>query len=316
MDSTLDCLVIGGGPAGLTAAIYLARFHLRVAVVDAGNSRAATIPRTRNHAGYPDGIAGAELLGRMAEQARRFGAAIVPGEVGQLARTGDGFTAAAAAQAWTARTVLLATGVVNQRPPMAPDAHDEALARGLLRYCPICDGFEASDARIGVIGTGEHGSAEALFLRSYSGDVTLVAPDGPHAFAPEERARLVRLGLRLVDGPCGPLVITGDAIRLIAGTAALAFDTVYPALGSRILSQLATGLGAAVTQEGCLEVDRHQRTSIPGLYAAGDVTAGLDQISNAMGEAARAATAIRNDLDARTPLLREAETGLRRPAAT
>ena len=77
----LDCVVVGGGPAGLTAAIYLARFHLDVRVIDAGNSRAATIPMTRNHAGFPDGIAGADLLDRMRTQARRYGAVLVQAEV-------------------------------------------------------------------------------------------------------------------------------------------------------------------------------------------------------------------------------------------
>jgi thioredoxin reductase (NADPH) len=84
MDEPLDCLVIGAGPAGLTAAIYLARFRLALAVVDSGQSRAATIPRTNNHAGYPQGIPGAELLNRMREQAARFGVEPVQDNVSRL----------------------------------------------------------------------------------------------------------------------------------------------------------------------------------------------------------------------------------------
>jgi len=83
-DADFDCLVIGGGPAGLTAAIYLARFHLRVKVIDAGKSRAGLIPLTRNHAGFPDGISGRELLERMAAQAQKYGAAIETGRVTRL----------------------------------------------------------------------------------------------------------------------------------------------------------------------------------------------------------------------------------------
>lgn len=89
-DKTLRCLIVGGGPAGLTAAIYLARFHLDVEVVDAGNSRAASIPLTRNHAGFPEGISGPDLLSRMGAQARLYGALISKGRVVSLLKQDDG----------------------------------------------------------------------------------------------------------------------------------------------------------------------------------------------------------------------------------
>src|SRR5580765_1621930 len=136
----LDCLIVGAGPAGLTAAIYLARFHLKLQVVDAGNSRAALIPCTRNHAGFPDGISGAELIERMKEQAQKYGACIETDRVTRLDRIDGGFSAEWGSGSVTARSILLATGVTNRRPPMDESLHAEALARGLIRYCPICDG--------------------------------------------------------------------------------------------------------------------------------------------------------------------------------
>lgn len=305
----LDCLVIGAGPAGLTAAIYLARFHLRVALVDAGQSRAALIPRTHNHAGYPGGIAGTELLRRMREQAAEFGIAVEEGLVERIEREDCVFTAQAEARSWTARAVLLATGVVNDRPPMAPEVHDRALERGLLRYCPVCDGYEASDSRIGVIGTGSRGHGEAMFLRGFSADVTLIAPEGGHELSAEERAELDRCGIVLENGPCGPLRIEGESMIVPLPGGELAFDTVYPALGSLVRSDLALALGARASEDGCIEIDAHQRTSVAGLYAAGDVTRGLDQISHAMGQAGVAATTIRNDLCEQAPLLREDRRG-------
>ncbi|TWH84671.1 thioredoxin reductase (NADPH) [Novosphingobium taihuense] len=304
MEQPLDCLIIGAGPAGLTAAIYLARFHLRIAVIDAGQSRAALIPRTHNHAGYPGGIAGTDLLRLMREQAAEFGVEVQKAKVESLVRKELGLRASADGKEWSARTVLLATGVVNNRPTMADEVHDEALARGLLRYCPICDGYEASDQRIGVIGSGSRGHGEALFMRGFSRDVTLMAPEGEHELEAGERAELERLGVRLVDGPCAPLRIEGDTIVVPTQRETLAFDTAYPALGSVIRSELALALGARATAEGCIEIDAHQRTRVKGLYAAGDVTRGLDQISHAMGQAGVAATAIRNDLCQVSPLLR------------
>lgn len=305
MDEPLDCIVIGAGPAGLTAAIYLARFHLKIRVVDAGQSRAALIPRTHNHAGYPAGIPGTELLGLMREQASRFRVHLAQGLVEKLERRDDEFLVHGSGETLRARSVLLATGVVNNRPPIAPEIHDAALARGLLRYCPICDGYEVTDKRVGVIGTRTHGFNEAMFLRMYTRDVTLIAPDGDHAISDEEQRQLREIGVELVNGPCHPLRVEDDRIFVPTPGGELAFDSVYPALGSVIRSELAVMLGAQASEDGCLVVDDHQRTTVPGLYAAGDVAKGLDQISHAMGEAGVAATTIRNDLSQASPLLRE-----------
>src|SRR5687768_499436 len=178
-DKPLDCLVIGGGPAGLTAAIYLARFHLDILVIDEGKSRAGWIPCTRNHAGFPDGISGKELLEKMRDQAQKYGAKILTERVTKLERdeeTGP-FAATWRSGCVEARTTLLATGVTNRRPDMDEKLHDDALARGLIRYCPICDGYEVTDKKIGVMGSGKHGVAEAIFLRGFTADITLIAPD-------------------------------------------------------------------------------------------------------------------------------------------
>lgn len=299
-----DCIIIGAGPAGLTAAIYLARFHLSIRLFDAGDSRAALIPRTHNHAGYPDGIAGTELLARMLEQAEKYGATRELAEVTALRVIDNGFGVRVGEREYGARSVLLATGVVNHRPDMPDALHDEALQRGLLRYCPICDGYEVTDKRIAVIGTGGHGAREALFLRGYSADVTLIAPDAEHDLEQDHAADLDAGNIKRVDGPCGNYAIEGDRIALDTAHGRLSFDTLYPALGSRIRSSLAVMAGARAAEDGCLEVDDHQRTSIPGLFAAGDVAKGLDQISHAMGEAGVAATTIRNMLDEQRPIRR------------
>jgi thioredoxin reductase (NADPH) len=296
-----DCLIVGAGPAGLTAAIYLARYRLSVAIIDSGQSRAAMIPCTHNHAGFPDGIAGKELLARMRRQAARFGVMIRYGHVAALQhrdgifQTNDGIRA---------HTALLATGVTNRRPQMTDTVHDKAVALGHLRYCPVCDAFEVTDQRVGIIGTGDRGLKEAVFLRSYTRDVTLVANDGPHQLSADARHRLDAMGISLLDGPPRDFALVPNGLAFNVPTGAVVFDSVYPALGSDIHSDLAFALGAQCSNDGCIRVDAHQRTSIPGLYAAGDVVLGLDQISHAMGEAGVAATAIRNDLTGHAHRLR------------
>ena len=305
-DPVLDCLIVGGGPAGLTAAIYLARFHLDILVVDAGKSRASWIPCTRNHAGFPDGISGVELLERMREQAQKYGAKIVMDRVTKLDRDeADGlFTASWGSGCERARSVLLATGVSNRRPPMDEELHDEALARGLIRYCPICDGYEVTDKKIGVIGSDSHGVTEALFIRSFTADVTLIAPDAAMKLKPEDQAKLKAAGIDCADGPAEGVAIAQDHIVINTAEGHHTFDSVYPALGSDTHTQLAEMVGAGLSAEACIKVDSHQRTSVAGLYAAGDVVIGLDQISHAMGEGGVAATTIRNDLAQHSPLLR------------
>ena len=306
MEKPLDCLVIGGGPAGLTAAIYLARYHLDIMVVDGGNSRAAWIPTSHNHAGYPEGINGKELLGRMREQAQLYGTRIETGQVTRIERNEDSgiFCAEWGGGAYSARTVLLATGVANRRPPIDPLLHDDAMARGLIRYCPICDGYEVTDKRVAVVGTGERGVGEARFLRSYTADVTLIAPDGPHELNEADSAALKELGVIAIDGPISGIEPDAQCITIRVGGEGHIFDTLYPALGSDVHVQLAEMLGARLGDDGCIGTDVRQRTSVPGLYAAGDVVHGLDQISHAMGEGGVASTTIRNDLAKEAPLLR------------
>lgn len=303
-NNPLDCAIIGGGPAGLTAAIYLARFRRRVTVLDRGGSRALLIPRSHNHAGHPQGIPGPELLARMGEQARQFGAMMEPGNVTGIARHGGDWLLDIDGRTLLARTVLLATGVDNSHPDIPQAMHDAALTSGQLRYCPICDAYEASGQRIAVVGAQSHGVAEALFLRRYSDRVTLYAKE--HCELHEkDRDDLAAAGVDWDPRPVARYEFGETGVRLhLAGGAVAEADTLYPALGSDPNVELVGRLGIRLDEAGCVQTDAHQRLGLQGLYAAGDVVAGLDQISVAMGHAAVAATAIHNDLrkrDGHTP---------------
>jgi len=304
MNRRVDCLVVGGGPAGLTAAIYLARFHLATVLVDAGASRASQIPCTRNHAGFPEGIAGRELIDRMRRQAVAAGAALRQGAALQLDPSDEGLIVQTSIGAFEARTVLLATGVTNHAPQMPADLHAAALAAGRLRYCPVCDGFEVTDQSVAVVGAGARAVKEALFLRSYTRNVTLISNGPAQAFSAAEHAELESSGVTSLDGPAEDFRLEPDGLSLSTAMGRRKFDSIYPALGSTVHSDLARALGAELTDDGSIKVDAHQRTSIANVYAAGDVVVGLDQISHAMGEAGVAATTIRNDLAMKAPLRR------------
>jgi len=295
----VDCLVIGGGPGGLTAALYLARFRLTVQVVDRGAGRAASIPLTRNYPGFPDGISGRDFVGRIGEQAVRYGARIAAAEVEAVERSGDGFLCHTGKGLIEASTVILATGIRDVRPPIDDALHDAALAAGMIRYCPICDGFEVVGRRVAVIGSGAHGAREAAFVRSYADDVTLLSWDGATGLDAAQRNSLAHSGVAVADGAVAGARMLDGKLVLATDNGELAFDAVYPALGAHVASSIAQDLGARVNDGGYLDVDEHQRTGVPGLYAVGDVVAGLNQISRATAQAATAATALRNDLAAR-----------------
>ena len=300
-----DCIIVGAGPAGLTAAIYLARYHLSIRMFDCGTSRASWIPTSHNHAGFPDGIHGEDLLERMREQAAKYGARREPRRVTDLSKDGDTFVVTCDEETYRARSVLLATGVVNNRPDGIEDQlHDEALSRGLIRYCPVCDGYEVTDKRVAVIGTGDHGTAEAQFLRGYTADLTLISPHGDHDLSEECSDALDKAGIARVAGPCGEYAIAGDKFAVETADGRMEFDSVYPALGSVVRSGLARSCGAQVSEGDCIIVGDHMETSVPGLFAAGDVVLGLDQISHAMGQAGVAATTIRNHLAEDRPIRR------------
>ncbi|MCW3149758.1 NAD(P)/FAD-dependent oxidoreductase [Stutzerimonas stutzeri] len=292
----LDCLIVGGGPGGLTAALYLARFRRRCLVVDAGCSRAALIPRSRNYPGFPPGISGTALLARLREQARGYGARIETGTVERIERHRLGFRVQFGARSCIARRVIIATGIEDTLPRM----HDtqQAIDAGSLRLCAICDGYEVSGDNVAVYGEAECAIGHAAFLRTFSDHVSVIAPG---ATAADEQAiqlaahydiRLICAEvheLRPVDGGIEVCTVAGEKHR---------FDILYPCLGARFRSEVAQRLGIACDADGALRVDHQQQTSLPGLYAVGDVVSGLKQISVAIGQAAQAATAIHNSLEA------------------
>jgi thioredoxin reductase (NADPH) len=294
-NTTHECLVIGGGPAGLTAALYLARFRRNVLLADGGDSRAALIPESHNYPGFAHGVSGHKLLAELREQATHYGATIADGRIETLERDGERFRATSAEQTIMASAVILATGIVDEKPalPSLP----EFIYRGGVRFCPICDGFEASDKRIAVAGPLRKVVKKALFLRTYTRQVVVLPFDREIRLSHEDRAALEKAGIPLPTEPLADLDTSGTIIKAtLASGKTLDIDVLYPAMGAEVRSQLAVGLGAKSNEMGCLFVDEHMRTAVPNLYAIGDITLAIDQISVATGQAAIAASHVHNTL--------------------
>jgi len=298
MPEQWDCLIVGAGPGGLSAALYMARFRRRVLVLHDGTSRTLRISKTHNVPGFPDGVAGPELIERMTEHAMRFGAQVREAEVVSASRVENCFELETRdGDRFSVPTLILATGLFMNQIALPHDVHEEAMRAGVVRYCPICDGYEHSNDRIAVVGCDEQGAKEALFLRRYSSDITLV----PRAFDEldaQERSELEGAGITAVENALDRFEFRDSAMHvyLKGREVPLVFDVVYPALGTRQRTQLAQSLGVVLNDEGAVDARSPYGTTVAGLYCVGDIVDGLDQISVAMGHGAIAATKAHNYL--------------------
>jgi thioredoxin reductase (NADPH) len=302
---TVDVAIVGAGPAGLSAALYAARFCRSTLVLHDGTPCAARIPLTRNVPGFEDGIAGPDLVDRMTRHAAKYGATFTEAHISKASRVAGQFELQSDDnRSWTARSLILATGVELNQIPIEDRLHELALQHGVLRYCPVCDGYEHRDERIAVVGCDVSGAGEALFLRQFSSDVTLLAQCRTE-LTEEEIRDLARAGIKTVSTPISRYdPVEGEMRVHIKGEAnPLAFDVLYPALGLRPRNSLATALGIRIAEDGKVAAGAPYGTEVEGLYCAGDLVEGLDQISVAIGHGAVAATRAHNwlrDLDGQT----------------
>lgn len=298
--ATLDCVIIGAGPAGLSAGINLQRFLRDIRIIDADNSRAALIPSTFNYPGFGEGISGHALLERFRAQLEANGGRVMSGRVTRIERSEDGlFNVVTESEILRSRTVLLATGVVDVDPEIK--GFQAVKEDGLIHYCPICDGFEFTNECIGVIAREEHGIDEAIFIKRFSADLTLIDIENGAYLNNASMERLAHAEIALVQGKVSSMYTDESKrihVRMSDGTEH-SFAALYCALGTEVRSELGANMGALRNPQGYLVVNPHMQTGIEGLYAAGDITNHLSQITVATGQASIAATAIHNRLQER-----------------
>ncbi|WFE41646.1 NAD(P)/FAD-dependent oxidoreductase [Micromonospora sp. WMMD998] len=294
-----EVVVIGGGAAGLSGALMLARARRSVLVVDGGNPRNA--PAEGVHALLAlDGVPPAELLARGRDEVHRYGGHLLTGEVEAVRRDGDGFDVTLAdGRRVRAGQILVATGLVDELPEV-PGLR-ERWGRDLV-HCPYCHGWEVRDRPIGVIGSGPMSVHQTLLFRQWSDDVVLFRHAAP-PLTDEQAEQLAARGVPVVEGEVAAVEVVGDrltGVRLRDGrTVAREVLTVAPRMVARTGFLAALGLRAVPHESGSGEyvpADPAGRTDVPGVWVAGNVTDLSAQVGAAAATGARTAAMINADL--------------------
>jgi thioredoxin reductase len=291
-----DVLVVGGGAAGLSAALTLARARRRVTVVDAGAPRNAPAAGVHGLLGL-DGVSPRELLARGRREVTGYGGELLSADVTGITTTAEGFTAKLDdGRVLTPRRLLIATGLVDELPPI-PGLR-ERWGRDVV-HCPYCHGWEVRDRRIGVIAAGPTAAHQTLLFRQWSADVRLFVRD--LELSAEDRARLEALDVPIVRGGVSGLEVVDDRLRGVHLDDGRVVEVDTVAVGTRMTARVGVfaGIGITPTEHpfgSFVETDRFGRTGVPGVWAAGNAGDLSAQVSGAAADGARAAAQINADL--------------------
>ncbi|MFB6196239.1 MAG: NAD(P)/FAD-dependent oxidoreductase [Haloplanus sp.] len=295
-DTDYDVAVVGGGPAGLTAALYTTRLGHDTIVVDRGGGRAAMMQDTHNVIGVTEDVSGVEFLQTAREQVEAYGATYHRGHVDDIERADGRFHLETADERFGAEQVVLATGFSDEKPdpPLPPTG------RG-LHYCLHCDAYMFVDEPVYVMGHGDSAAYVAMIMLNFTDEVDLLTRGDDPTWS-EETDRMLRAhpvdviheditGMnRGDDGWLESFEFEDGTVREYRGG--------FPMYGSDYNNGLAADLGCDLNDDGTVVVDDHGRTSVDGVYAVGDLVPGHNQIPVAMGQGAKAGIAIHMDLRA------------------
>jgi len=272
-------LVIGGGAAGLSAAIYAARANIQTTVLYRDGGALAKTEKIENYFGFPEPISGTELLRRGQAQASRLGAELIRTEVTGVAYTEEGFSIHSTTGAFPANAVILSTGTARLAPLLPEIMKWEG--RG-VSYCAICDAFFYRSQPVAVLGAGAYALEEAQTLLQTASSVTLLTNGEPPP-------KTIPSGLKVDARPLTALEGTDRIEKVLFQTGEpLAVNGVFIALGTANSNSIARTLGI-FTKDNNILIDANGATNVPGIFAAGDCTGGLLQVAKAVQEGARAA---------------------------
>ncbi len=285
-----DCLIIGGGPAGLSAAIYMGRFLRSVLVLDAGHGRSSFEQTNDNYLGFPEGVKVRELRSLGRRQAERFGVEFRDCAVDRMERlNGRGFCAHANESSYEGRTVILCTGV-RDIWPVLPNI-EEYVGKTLF-WCITCDGFRTRDKRVVLFGGDDDAATTACQFQVYTKKITFVTDPGKLDCSDEKVQDMESHGIAMLEGVPDRIEGSPDRIEAVylKDGRRLEADVVFSLLGCVPNNRLALDLGVECTPGGYIRVDSEGFSSVPGVFAAGDLSKmHSHQVVSAAHEGAEAA---------------------------
>ncbi|HWD91989.1 MAG TPA: NAD(P)/FAD-dependent oxidoreductase [Verrucomicrobiae bacterium] len=290
-----EVIIIGGGIAGLSAAIYLGRAKRETLVVDSGRSMARWEPDVQNYLGFPGGIAGSELLRRAREQARRYRVRFVRDEIVSAKAHGNNFSLRGRKDNYSCHRLLLATGIFHVPPDIA--GVQPCLGHSMF-FCKDCDGYRVSNRNIGIYGWTNETVEYALAMLTYSNHVAILTNGRKPRWSRRHRNWIRTRGIPVYRQAICHVSHCGGQIQALAfdGGKQVCLEALFTTRGDIYFSKLAEALGARLNRAGEIVIRLDMRTTVPGLYAAGCVTPANCQMIIAAGQGATAAQAINRNL--------------------
>ena len=290
-----EVIIIGGGPAGLSAAIYLGRARRDTLVIDSGKSMALWEPDIQNYLGFPKGLSGDELIERGRAQAEKFGAQFVEDEIVDASGTKGAFSVEGRKGTYQAQRLLLATGIFHLPPDI--EGVSECLGHSMF-FCKDCDGVRVEGKTVGIYGWRNETVEYALAMLLYSPTVAIVTDGRAPKWDSQHQDWIQTYCIPVYTGEVRRVNRDDEQLKSLSLSDGLEveFDALFTTRGDVYFNRLAKDLGAAIDDDGEILVNECQATNIPGLYAAGCVTPANCQIIIAAGLGAIAAQAINRDL--------------------
>ena len=295
VEAPWDCIIIGGGPAGLTCAIFLGRYRRRVLVIDSGTPRNAASHGVHGFLGQ-HGIVPGDLLRRGRDEAESVGVRFVDAVATAACRNGDVFEVTTADEVFRGRRVVLAYGVRDKTPDI-PD-FDKYYGWSIF-HCPDCDGYEVSDKRVGVIGWGKKVAGFTLNMLQWTEELTVLTNGNEHELSQEEMSKLQAQEIRIVREKIAALEGADGALKAVVldGGLRIELDAMFFTIGVERTCNLAEMLGCDVYDDlPNVKVDEHKQTSVEGVYAVGDLVPGSQLVVTSAADGAVAAIALNKTL--------------------
>ena len=292
MAESTEVLIIGGGPAGISAAIYLARYNREVVVFDAGHGRSTHHQVNHNYLGFPGGIPAIELRERGRAQLDEYPQVkYLHHKVLSMSTADDGFVAHTQGGEWFGRAVIFCTGVLDHYPHF----HGwEACVGKSMFWCLTCDGYSSRNKNLLVVGHTNSAAGEALQLSRFSERLTLLTNSHANEISPKYQERLAHANVPIIHDKIERGIAEDGMLTAVEteGGLTLELEAIFCVQGATAETTLAQQVGVGVDENGFLITDEEQKTTVPGVFAAGDVTRiHSHQITTAVHEGGQAASA-------------------------